>query len=279
MKLTTQLTAGLFSLGLLAVASAEDAVKFNVPGVTPGTPAAAKPAAPAVAAPATPVAAPAKKYTEAQIAEAYGWFVGDRMGLRQLEFTPAQIEAMARGMVGLVSGAQPAFDPKEIGPEVEAFLARKNQVFMGKLLAQQTAMAKEYFAKLKENKNVVALPSGLQYEILKAGTGAVAKPGQLVTFHYTGSLVTGQVFDSSIERGQPAELQLLLASPQSPTGFIAGMFEGMQKTGMGGKLRLHIPAALAYGDEGNQAIPPGAAVIFEIEIIGAKDAPKEPAAK
>ena len=275
MKFTTQLTASLFSLGLLVVASAEEAVKFNVPGVTPGTPAATKPAAPAVATPA----APAKKFTEAQVAEAYGWFMGDRMGLRQLEFTPAQIEAMTRGMIGLVSGAQPTFDPKEIGPEVEAFLARKNQAFMGKLLAQQTALAKEYFAKLKENKNVVELPSGLRYEIIKAGTGAVAKPGQLVTFHYTGSLVTGQVFDSSVERGQPAELQLLLASPQSPTGFIAGMFEGMQKTGIGGKLKLHIPAALAYGDEGNQAIPPGAALIFEVEIIGAKDAPKEPAAK
>lgn len=279
MKFTTQLTAGLFSLSLLTAVSAEDTVKFNVPGVTPGTP-ATKPATPTVTAPATPAAAaPAKKFTEAQVAEAYGWFVGDRMGLRQLDFTPSQIEAMARGMTGLVSGAQPSFDPKEIGPEVEAFLARKNQVFMGKLLAQQTALSKEYFAKLKENKNVVTLPSGLCYEILKAGTGAVAKVGQLVSFHYTGSLVTGQVFDSSVERGQPAELQLIAATPQSPAGFIAGMFEGMQKTGVGGKLRLHIPAALAYGDEGNQAIPPGAALIFEIELLGAKDAPKEPAAK
>lgn len=279
MKFTTQLTAGLFSLGLLVAASAEDAVKFNVPGVssgTPTTPAAAKPAAPVAAAPAT---APAKKYTEAQVAEAYGWFVGAQMGLRQLEFTQAQIEAMARGMVGLATGAQPAFDAKEIGPEVEAFLARKNQAFMGKLQAQQSALSKEYFAKLKENKNVVELPSGLRYEILKAGTGAVAKPGQLITFHYTGSMATGQVFDSSVERGQPIEVLLQPASAQSPNGVIVGMFEGLQKTGIGGKLKLHIPSALAYGDEGNQAIPPGAALIFEVEIIGAKDAPKEPAAK
>ena len=279
MKFTTQLTAGLFSLGLLVAASAEDAVKFNVPGVssgTPTTPAAAKPAAPVAAAPAT---APAKKYTEAQVAEAYGWFVGAQMGLRQLEFTQAQIEAMARGMVGLATGAQPAFDAKEIGPEVEAFLARKNQAFMGKLQAQQSALSKEYFAKLKENMNVVELPSGLRYEILKAGTGAVAKPGQLITFHYTGSMATGQVFDSSVERGQPIEVLLQPASAQSPNGVIVGMFEGLQKTGIGGKLKLHIPSALAYGDEGNQAIPPGAALIFEVEIIGAKDAPKEPAAK
>ncbi len=274
MKFNTQLTAGLISLSLLVAASAEDAVKFSVPGVT-----AAKPAAPAAAPVATP-AAPAKKvFTEAQVAEAYGWFVGAQMGLRQLEFTPAQIEAMARGMAGLASGGTPPFDAKEIGPEVEAFLGRKQQAFMGKLQAQQVILGNEYFAKLKENKNVVELPSGLRYEIVKAGTGAVAKPGQLVTIHYTGSLANGQVFQSSVESGQPIDILLQPATPQNPAGVIAGMFEGLQKTGVGGKLKLHIPAALAYGDEGNQAIPPGAALIFDVEIIAAKDAPKEPAAK
>lgn len=274
MKFNTQLTAGLISLSLLVAASAEDAVKFSVPGVTPGASPAAKPAAPAAAPLAAPAAAVKKTYTEAQVAEAYGWFVGAQLGLRQLEFTPAQIEAMARGMVNMASGAQPTFDSKEIGPEVEAFLGRKNQVFMGKLQAQQVALGKEYFAKLKENKNVVELPSGLRYEIVKAGTGAVAKPGQVVTIHYTGTLATGQPFASSAESGQPVDLLLQAATPQNPNGVIAGMFEGLQKTGVGGKLKLHIPAALAYGDEGNQAIPPGATLIFDIEIVGAKDAPK-----
>jgi len=272
MKLITQVTAGLLSLSLLLAASAEDAVKFNVPGVTPGAP-AAKPAAPAAA----PAAAVKKTYSELQIAEAYGWFVGAQMGLRQLKFTPAQIEAMSRGMIGIATGAVPSFDAKEIGPEVEAFLARKNQAFMSELKAQQTAVSTEYFAKLKENKNVVELPSGLRYEIVKAGTGAVAKPGQVVTFHYTGALASGQVFDSSVERGQPIEVLLQPATAQNPAGVIPGMFEGLQKTGVGGKLKLHIPAALAYGDEGNQAIPPGATLIFDVEIVGAKDAPPAPA--
>ncbi|HEY8996036.1 MAG TPA: FKBP-type peptidyl-prolyl cis-trans isomerase [Lacunisphaera sp.] len=279
MKFTTQLSAGLVSLSLLVAASAQDAVKFNVPGVNTPAPAPASPATPAPAP--APTAAPAKKFTEAQILEAYGWFMGAQMGLRQLEFTPAQIEAMARGMAGVASGGQPSFDAREIGPEVDAFLGRKQQVFMGKLKVQQTAASNDYFAKLKENKAVVELPSGLRYEVLKAGTGAVAKPGQLVTIHYTGSLVTGQVFDDSRERGQPQELLLVQATPQNPQGVIAGMFEGLQKTGVGGKLKLHIPASLAYGDEGAPgAIPPGAALIFEVEILGAKDAPPPaPAAK
>ncbi len=276
MKFTTKLSAGLASLGLLIAASAQDAVKFNVPGAaTPAAAPAAQPAAPG--APAAAVA-PAKKFTEAQVAEAYGWFMGAQMGLRQLEFTKEQVEAMGRGMVGIASGAQPPFDAKEIGPEVEAFLAKKNQVFMAKLKAQQMSANAEFFTKLKENKAVIELPSGLRYEVVKAGTGAIAKPGQVVTINYTGSLITGQVFDSTSERGQPADLLLAIPSAQNPNGVIAGMFEGLQKTGVGGKLKLYIPPSLAYGDEGVAGgIPPSAALIFDVEIVGVKDAPPAPA--
>jgi FKBP-type peptidyl-prolyl cis-trans isomerase len=95
--------------------------------------------------------------------------------------------------------------------------------------------------------------------------------GQVVNIHYTGSLTNGQVFDSSVERGQPVDL--LMQTGQ----IIPGMLEGLQQVPVGGKIKLYIPPSLAYGDEGSQAIPPGATLIFEIEILGAKDAPKEPA--
>jgi FKBP-type peptidyl-prolyl cis-trans isomerase len=291
MKLTSLVCAGLVSAGLLVSASAQDAVKFEVPGVTAPAksapaPAKAAPApaksAPAPAAPASaPAAAPAgkKSYTEAQVAEAYGWFMGAQMGLRQLEFTKEQVEAMARGMVGVATGAQPPFDAREIGPEVEAFMARKNQAFMGKLRAAQTAEGAAFMNSLKSNKNIVELPSGLRYEIVEAGKGAVAKPGQVVAIHYTGSLVGGQVFDTSRERGQPAEFLLQPASAQNPNGVIPGLFEGLQKTGIGGKLKLYIPPSLAYGDEGaGGVIPPGATLVFDVEIVGAKDAPPAPPA-
>jgi FKBP-type peptidyl-prolyl cis-trans isomerase len=259
-------------MSLLVAASAEDAVKFNVPGVSANPPPAA---APGIAAPA---AAPAKpKYTEAQIAEAYGWYMGAQMGLRQLEFTKEQIEAMARGMVGIATGATPVFDPKEIGPEVEAFLAKKSEAYMTKLRYQNIAEGSVFFTKLKENKNVVELPSGLRYEIVQAGTGAMPKVGQMVTMHYKGSLTSGQVFDSSLERGQPMEFVL------QDGAAISGMIEGLQKIGVGGKIKLYIPPSLGYGDQGSQVIPPGATLIFEVDLIAAKDAPKEaapaPAAK
>lgn len=293
MKLPTHLSAGLVGLGLLASLSAADAVKFEVPGVTTpkAAPAPAAQPAPAQSAPASaPVqSAPAaasqapvgnKTFTEAQVAEAYGWFMGAQMGLRQLEFTKEQVEAIARGLVGMASGAQPPFDAREIGPQVEAFLERKNAAYLSKIRAGQIAASNEHFAKLKENKNVVITPSGLGYEIVQAGKGPAPKPGQVVTIHYTGATVTGQVFDDSRERGQPVDILLVAATPQNPNGVIPGMFEGIQKGTVGSKLKLHIPASLAYGDEGAPgAIPPGATLVFDIEILDAKDAPAAPAAK
>jgi FKBP-type peptidyl-prolyl cis-trans isomerase len=274
MKFTSKLSAALVSMGLLIAASADDAVKFNVPGVSAGAQQPAASAAPATASAATAAAAaPSKpKFTETQIAEAYGWYTGMRMGLNQLGFTKAEVEAMSRGLQGAASGAQPSFDPKEIGPELEAFMAKKNEAFMGKLHSENIALGTAFFEKLKENKNVVELPSGLRYEVTKPGTGATPKVGQQVTINYTGTLANGQVFDSSIERGQPAEMIL------APNQLIAGMVEGLQKVSVGGKIKLYIPAALAYGDEGNQGIPPAATLVFDVELLGVKDAPKDAAA-
>jgi FKBP-type peptidyl-prolyl cis-trans isomerase len=268
MKFTSQVTAGLLSLGLLLAASAQDPVKFNVPGVSAGT-------APATAPAPAPAAAAKPKFTEAQIAEAYGWYMGAQMGLRQMEFTQAQIEAMARGMIGVATGGQPTFDAKEIGPEVEAFLAKKNDAFMTKLRLQNLTEGAAFFTKLKENKNVVDLPSGLRYEVVKAGTGATPKIGQIVSMHYIGSNTTGQVFDNSKEKNQGQPVEIALQNGQ----IIPGLVEGLQKIGAGGTIRLYIPPSLAYGDQGSQVIAPGATLIFEIEVVGVKDAPPAPAAK
>src|SRR5262245_48441617 len=126
MKLTVKATAVLASLGLLATVSAQDPVKFNVPGVSqPATPPAKAPATPAAKSPATPAAtpapaasapaataAPARKFTDLQVAEAYGWIVAQQVGLRQFDFSKAEVEAIGRGMVAAVSGGQPSFDPQ-----------------------------------------------------------------------------------------------------------------------------------------------------------------------
>ena len=93
--------------------------------------------------------------------------------------------------------------------------------------------------------------------------------------HYTGTLVDGKVFDSSVQRGEPAEFPL--------SGVIPGWTEGIQKINKGGKIKLYVPPQLGYGDEGNQGIPPSATLIFDVELLEIKApapaAPAAPAAK
>lgn len=290
MKLTSRLTGLLVSLSLFTAASAEETVKFNVPGVStpasaPATPAKSAPAPAPAATPAAP-AAPAVKFTEAQLMEAYGYIfvLQTRIGaqLEAMEFTPANKEAMVRGISLALNGKDLAYDPQQIQTQLQAYLELKQEAFLTKLRMKNLTDNAAFFTKLKENKNVIELPSGLRYEVLKPGTGPAPKLTQMVKIHYTGTLVGGQVFDSSVERGQPIELPMSAATQENPQGTIPGMVEGLQKIGVGGKAKFYIPPSLAYGDSGNQGIPPGAALIFEVEVLEAKDAPKAtatPAAK
>jgi FKBP-type peptidyl-prolyl cis-trans isomerase len=285
MKLINKLTAGILGLGLLVAAHAQNGaqpapaqnpVKFDLPNVggTNDQPASAAPVAGPVAAPA-PVA---PKYTEAQLMEVFGFVTGLRLSLAELEFTPEQIDAMARGMGRAARGEQPSAEMQGMAPELEAFMAKKQQAFMNKLRSHNLAEAAAFFTKLKENKNVQELPDGLRYEVTKPGTGAVPKAGQIAKIHYNGTFVNGQVFASSIQQGEPAEVFVQAPTKEDPRGVIPGMMEGLQKVSVGGKIKLYIPPHLAYGDEGTQGIPPAATLIFDVELLDVKDAPKEPAA-
>lgn len=279
MKFITKLTPVMLALGLLAGASAQNSapsapaekpIKFDVPNVTND------------ASLATPAAAPAgPKYTEAQLMEVFGYVTGMRMSLAELEFTQDQIDAMARGLARAARGEPPSPEMKAMAPELEALMARKQQVYLGKLRSHNLADAAAFFTKLKDNPNVQVLPDGLRYEVLKAGTGATPKIGQMAKINYTGSFINGQVFDSSVQRNEPIDVVVQAPSKEDPRGIIPGMLEGLQKMSVGGKIRLYIPPDLAYGDDGAQGIPPDATLIFEVEMLDVKDAPKDaaPAAK
>ena len=284
MKFITKLSAGLLSFGLWVSASANEPVKFNIPTAATAQPATAGPkAAPAVAAPvaAAPAKPAAPKFTELQIMEAYGWYMGMTMGLADREFTKAQTEAMSRGLVAAAIGQPAPVDMEAAAPEIEALLARKTEVLLAKVRQKNMGEAAAFFTKLKENKAVQETTSGLRYEIIKAGSGPNAKLGQLVKLHYVGSSISGQVFANSAAENQPVEFVLALPDAAGGTGTIAGMLEGLQKINAGGKIRLYIPPHLAYGDDGLQGmIPPSAALIFEIELLEIKEAPaKAPTAK
>ncbi|HEY5726478.1 MAG TPA: FKBP-type peptidyl-prolyl cis-trans isomerase [Methylomirabilota bacterium] len=115
------------------------------------------------------------------------------------------------------------------------------------------------------DENVIHTASGLGYVELAEGKGATPAPGQTVSVHYTGWLESGKKFDSSVDRGQPLEF------PIGRGQVIKGWDEGVGTMKVGGKRKLIIPAALGYGDRGaGGVIPPGATLIFEVELLAAR---------
>ena len=134
--------------------------------------------------------------------------------------------------------------------------ARKSAAAQAGLKAEQTFLDKN-----KGVKGVFSTPSGLQYMVLRQGNGARPKPGQKVRVNYEGKLLDGKVFDSSYERGQPAEFGLNQVIP--------GWTEGVGLMPVGAKYRFWIPAALGYGEQGaGNDIPPNATLTFDVELLG-----------
>ena len=265
MKFITKLTAGFVSMGLFVAAFAENTpapaskpVKFELPTVGSS---AAQPAAPA---------APAVKFTQAQMMEVYGFMMAMRMNLPDLEFTATDVDSIAKGIKMALAREEPPYDAKSLSPQLQEFIAQKQQVLLLKIRNANVADGTAFFAKLKENKAVQILPSGLGVEVIKAASGPTAKLGQLAKFHYTLSSLSGQVMETSVGR-EPLE------SLVQEGAMIPGMVEALQKIPVGAKYKLYVPYQLAYGEQGGQGMPPAASLVFEVEMLEVKDAPKEAA--
>jgi FKBP-type peptidyl-prolyl cis-trans isomerase len=216
--------------------------------------------APAQAAsPAPAAAAAAPTYTEAQLLEEFGWYIGKRTGLADLKLTPAESDQMAKGIIASLNGKESPYEIQKIGPAMSEFIQNKQNAINATIKVKNQSQSAAYFARLKEDKNIVELPSGLRYLILSPGMGATPKPTDTVKVNYTGSLIDGNVFDSSDRHGKPLEIELDKVIP--------GWTEGLQKIGKGGKIKLFIPPELGYGDDGQEGIPPGSVLVFDVELL------------
>ncbi|WP_263260250.1 FKBP-type peptidyl-prolyl cis-trans isomerase [Pseudomonas sp. RIT-PI-S] len=165
----------------------------------------------------------------------------------------------------LIAGLTDAFrgEPSRVAPDDlnNAFRAIR-EVMQAQEKARAEAAAGEGIAYLAENakrEGITTLASGLQYEVLTAGTGQKPTRESTVRTHYHGTLIDGTVFDSSYDRGQPAEFPV--------GGVIAGWTEALQLMGTGSKWRLYVPSELAYGAQGVGSIPPHSVLVFDVELL------------
>lgn len=166
------------------------------------------------------------------------------------------LEAFTDALTSVFTGKMPEITPDEI----EKIL----QNYFMKLQQKKGAIAKDAGKKFLENnkkkEGVVTLPSGLQYKILKEGKGPKPAASDVVLCHYEGRLINGFVFDSSIERNEPAKFPV--------NGVIAGWVEALQLMPVGSKWQLYIPSELAYGTQGaGKAIGPNETLIFDVELL------------
>ena len=156
-----------------------------------------------------------------------------------------------------------AFDGKDAkmsAEEAQKIIQEYLQELAAKKTAEMKAVGDKFLAENLKNENVKSTPSGLQYVVEKEGDGAQPTAEDEVTVHYTGKLLDGSVFDSSVNRGEPATFPLNRVIP--------GWTEGVQLMKEGAKYTFFIPSDLAYGPQGVQGvIPPHSTLIFEVELI------------
>lgn len=195
--------------------------------------------------------------------ESYALGMGIAHQLKSMGGNELNIDDFSQAVRDVLSGKPTALTDAEAQRLVTEFIRRQEEKQQAEQAEKGKAARAEGEAFLAENakkEGVVSLPSGLQYQIIKEGTGRKPKATDKVKCHYEGTLIDGTLFDSSIRRGEPAVFPL--------NGVIAGWTEGVQLMSEGAKYRFFIPFNLAYGAAGAGAsIPPYAALVFDVELI------------
>lgn len=173
------------------------------------------------------------------------------------------VKDFADGVAAVFSGETPKMTYDEAKEEIRKFFTEmeERQKAEAAKMGEVNAKAGENFlAENAKRPEVKTTPTGLQYEIVKEGDGPTPNRGDRVTVHYTGKLIDGTVFDSSVERGEPATFGV--------TQVIPGWVEALQMMKTGSQWRLYIPSKLAYGPNGaGGVIGPNATLIFDVELI------------
>ncbi len=193
----------------------------------------------------------------------YSLGIGIGQQLKQMGATDLNVEAFASAIKDVLGDKPLQIDHREAQSIVQAFFQEKEQALQTERAVKGEMAKKEgeqFLADNAKKEGVTTTKSGLQYEILREGTGRKPQASDKVRCHYEGFLTDGTIFDSSVQRGEPAVFGL--------DQVIAGWTEGLQLMAEGAKFRFTIPYRLAYGEGGaGQTIPPYATLIFDVELL------------
>ena len=193
----------------------------------------------------------------------YALGLGIGQQLAQMGATELNIDDFAAAIKDVLAGNELKVSHRDAQGIVQDYFRRQEQKMQAERAEKGKAhkeAGEKYLAENAKKADVVTLPSGLQYQVLKEGNGKKPSAKDTVKCHYEGFLIDGTVFDSSVQRGEPAVFPLQQV--------IAGWTEGLQLMQEGAKYRFFIPYRLAYGEGGaGNSIPPFAALIFDVELI------------
>jgi FKBP-type peptidyl-prolyl cis-trans isomerase FklB len=198
---------------------------------------------------------------EQKVSYGFGLQFGDQ--LRRNRFDGMELEAVLAGVQHWYNHQEAVLSDAQINPSYQVIQDRQKDK-AAELASKREELAKQFMAANAVRDEVTTTDSGLQYEVLETGDGE--KPGlqSTVVTHYHGTLLDGTVFDSSVERGEPAEFGVNQVIP--------GWTEALQMMSVGDKWRIACPPKLAYGEQGaGDSIPPDTALVFEIHLIAIKD--------
>ena len=196
-----------------------------------------------------------------KVSYALGLGIGQQ--LAQMGASELNIDDFAQAIKDVISGSELKVQHRDAQKIVQEYFQKQEE----KMSAQRAEAGKfhkeageKYLTENAKKDGIITLPSGLQYQVLKEGNGKKPTAKDTVKCHYEGFLIDGTVFDSSVQRGEPATFPLQQV--------IAGWTEGLQLMQEGAKYRFFIPYRLAYGEGGaGNSIPPFAALIFDVELI------------
>jgi len=187
-----------------------------------------------------------------------GYNLGEFLKANGVKDLPADVnvDAMVKGIKLALGNDKSPLTREQCSMAISSFVEGKRT----ESISKNKADGAKFLEENKKKQGVITLPSGLEYQVVKMGTGPKPTAADQVQVHYHGTLINGTVFDSSVDRGQPIT--------HSAAGFIQGWNEALSLMPEGSKWKLFIPSNLAYGDQGAGAdIPPGSTLIFDVELI------------